>query len=448
MERTIAGRYALRSQLGVGGMGEVHAADDLRLRREVAVKLVPAAGITTVARARFVREAQAAARIHHPNAVAVFDAGESDGFLYLVMERVTGQTLDDRLAASGPLPVAEAATIAVAVLDGLGAAHAAGVVHRDVKPANIIVGPGGVKLLDFGIATLFGEAGASVTVAGELVGTPKYLAPEQITGQPATPATDLYAVGVVVFEMLTGTAPFDRGEPVATAIAHRDEPAPDVRTIRPDVPPRVAAVIRTALRKRPADRYRSAAEMRRALAPAEDASYAGDTAVLTAPGVAAPAPLVPHNQLGGRRWLWWAAAAVLVAGGTAAIVAVVDDDDPGTAESSVPAAVAPTAAASTTTVTVPSTTAAPTTTAAAPAPPTPTSVDELIAVFSADPSRYGSRTDDVIDALGGITNRGRKSQERAAKLLEDAASWVDNGELTAEALALLEPVLTPLAERA
>jgi hypothetical protein len=444
MERTIAGRYALRSRLGVGGMGEVHTAVDLRLDREVAVKLVPAAGIDPVTRARFVREARAAARISHPNAVAVFDAGEADGFLYLVMERVTGPTLADRLSATGPLPVTEAASVAVAVLAALGAAHAAGVVHRDVKPANILVGPPTVKLVDFGIATLVGEAGGAVTVAGELVGTPNYLAPEQLAGQQATPETDLYAVGVVLFEMLTGVAPFQRGTPVATALAHRDDPAPDVRTMRPDAPPRVAAVVGTALRKRPADRYHSAAEMGRALGPAATADYAGDTAVL-----AAPPPVAAGGPRG--RAVWWAAAAAVVVGGGAVVaVLVADGDEPGAASSSLPAGVAaPTS--STTPVTVATSTTVATTVAAttiavvAADPPAPASVEQLIAVLAADPARYGPRTGEVIDQLEEIDNRGRRSRERAAELLDSAYSWADSGALSAEAVGLLEAVLSPLA---
>jgi serine/threonine-protein kinase len=429
-------------------MGEVHAAVDVRLDREVAIKLVPAAGINPVTRARFVREARAAARINHPNAVAVYDAGESDGFLYLVMERVTGGTLADRLTETGPMPVSEASAVALAVLAGLGAAHSAGVVHRDVKPANVIVGPGGVKLVDFGIATLVGEAGSGVTVAGDVVGTPKYLAPEQIAGQLATPATDLYAVGVVLFEMLTGVAPFDRSTPVATALAHRDEAPPDVRTLRPDASPRVAAVISTALQKRPADRYRSAAEMGRALTPAAAADYSGDTAVLTA------APVPTRSRASGRGW-WLAAAAVLVAGGAAVIALVQNGDDSPTSATS-----ASTGAAATTLVNTPTTlaattlapttlaptTVASTTIAGAADPPAPSSVEQLITVLAADPARYGPRTGEVIDRLGEIDNRGRKSRERATELLDNAYVWAGGGELTAEAIVLLEPVLSPLAE--
>jgi serine/threonine-protein kinase len=445
VERTIAGRYVLRGPLGTGGMADVFVADDLRLHRQVAVKLVPAAAITPTVRARFVREARTAARIVHPNAVVVYDAGESEGYLYLVMERVFGHTLGERLAATGPLPVQEAAQVAIAVLGALGAAHAAGVIHRDVKPANIIVGPGGVKLVDFGIATLLDEAGSTVTAAGELVGTPKYLAPEQISGGPATPATDVYAVGVVLFEMLTGAPPFDRSTPVATALAHREETPPDVRTLRSDASPRVAAVVTTALQKDPADRYQSAAEMQRALAPVASADYAADTAVLAAPTMSAG----PRSST---RTAWWITAAVLaaVAAIVAAVIVLNDDDDgsgaPTTSAAGASATAAPTTAASTTTTAVPTTTTPPTTTTL-PAPAAPQAPEQLIAVFAADPVRYGPRTGEVIDRLGEIDNRGRRSRERAAQLLEESAGWVDNGELTAEAYALLEPVLAPLADQ-
>jgi len=443
MERTIAGRYVLRGPLGTGGMADVFVADDLRLHRQVAVKLVPAAAITPTVRARFVREARSAARIVHPNAAVVYDAGESEGFLYLVMERVAGHTLAERLAATGPVPVREAAEVAIAVLGALGAAHAAGVIHRDVKPANIIVGPAGVKLVDFGIAALLDDAGSNLTAAGELVGTPKYLAPEQVSGGPATPATDVYAVGVVLFEMLTGTPPFDRSTPVATALAHREDAPPDVRTLRSDVPPRVAAVVTTALQKDPADRYHSAAEMQRALAPLASEDYAAETAVLTAPTIAAR----PRSSA---RAAWWITAAVL--GAVAAIVAAVivlnDDDESGAPATSTAAGASTTAVSITTATTAaPTTTTTPPVTTAPPAPPAAQTPEQLIALFAADPARYGPRTGEVIDRLGEIDNRGRKSRDRAAKLLEESARWVDNGELTAEAYALLEPVLAPLADQ-
>ncbi len=446
MKRTIAGRYEIGVRLGSGAMADVFAAYDLRLHRELAVKLVPEQGITEIARTRFVREARAAARIAHPNAVAVYDAGNADGFLYLAMERVEGRTLADRLAHGGPISVPEAASIAGAVLDALGAAHTAGVVHRDVKPANIIVGPAGVKLVDFGIATVVGDAASNLTAAGDVVGTPKYLAPEQIAGQRATPETDLYATGVVLFEMLTGVTPFDRGTPVATALAHRDEPAPDVRTLMPDVPPRVAAVIRTALQKRPADRYRSAAAMGRALAPAAAADYAGDTVAFAAPGA------IASTQRGPRAWWLVTAAVVAIAGAVAAVAVVTDGDDPDAAATSVPAAPAPSSspaptAASTTTSTTTTTmvtTMVTTVPVAAITPESPASVEQLIAVFSADPARYGLATPEVIDRLGEIDNRGRRSRERAAELLDAAHTWTEEDQLSDEAIGLLEPVLAPL----
>jgi eukaryotic-like serine/threonine-protein kinase len=438
MERTIAGRYAIGVRLGSGAMADVYAATDLRLDRDLAIKLVPEQGVTDVARRRFVREARAAARIAHPNAVAVYDAGNADGFLYLAMERVEGHTLAERLAHGGSIAVPEAVSIAGAVLDALGAAHAAGVVHRDVKPANIIVGPAGIKLVDFGIATLVGEAASNLTAAGDVVGTPKYLAPEQIAGKRATPETDLYALGVVLFEMLTGVTPFERGSPVATALAHRDEPAPDVRTIRPDVPPRVAAVVQTALRKSPTDRYSSAAEMGRMLAPAASPDYAGETIVLAAPDE------MTSSRRGPRAWWLVAAAAVVIAGTVAVAAVVADGDNRDAATTSLPAGATPTASPTTT---IPTTTAAPTTTTTAATTPViataPASIDGLIAVFAADPSRYGPATPEVSDRLDGIDNRGRKSRDRAAELLDDSRAWAEEGQLSDEAIGLLEAVLAP-----
>ena len=285
MERTIAGRYAIGVRLGSGAMADVYAATDLRLDRELAIKLVPEQGVTDVARTRFVREARAAARIAHPNAVAVYDAGNADGFLYLAMERVEGHTLAERLAHGGPIAVPEAVSIAGAVLDALGAAHAAGVVHRDVKPANIIVGPVGIKLVDFGIATLVGEA------AQQRDGCRRCRRYSEVPRPGTDRRTASHAGDRPLCPRCGAVRDAHRGAAIRAwlrrwrpALAHRDEPAPDVRTIRPDVPPRVAAVIQTALQKRPTDRYSSAAEMGRVLAPAAAPDYAGETVVFAAAG--------------------------------------------------------------------------------------------------------------------------------------------------------------------
>jgi serine/threonine protein kinase len=265
--RLLAGRYSLEWVLGRGGMALVYAGRDRRLDRQVAVKVVPVAATEPVGRDRFVREARSAAGLFHPNAVAVFDAGEADGLLYIVMELVEGRSLANSLADRGPFDSAQATAIAMSVLAALGHAHTAGIVHRDVKPANIMVShDGNVKLLDFGIARRLDDLAGAVTTAGEIVGTPTYLAPEQIEGRPTTAATDLYAVGVVLFEMLAGAAPFNGGTPVATALAHTSAPVPDVRSVRPDVPDTLAAAIRKAMAKDPAERFSNAAAMQAACA--------------------------------------------------------------------------------------------------------------------------------------------------------------------------------------
>ena len=256
-----AGRYELGRLLGAGGMAKVYEAYDRRLDRQVAVKLVPAVQSGPDLRQRFVREARSAAAFTHPNAVALFDAGESDGYLYLVMELVEGQSLADRLATEGPLKPAVAGNIAASVLAALAAAHAVGIVHRDVKPGNILLGPNAtVKLADFGIAKR--HDADDLTVVGEIVGTPKYLAPELLEGAPATPSSDVYATGVVLFEMLAGHPPFEANTPLATALAHRDHPVPNLSTLRPDTPTNLARAVNTAMAKDPTRRFASAAAMR------------------------------------------------------------------------------------------------------------------------------------------------------------------------------------------
>ncbi|MDQ3469192.1 MAG: serine/threonine protein kinase, partial [Actinomycetota bacterium] len=247
---TLAGRYALGEPLGTGGMARVVAARDLRLDRPVAVKLLAADVVDPLGRERFVREARSSAGFSHPNAVAVYDAGDADGSLFLVMELVDGPSLATALA-DGPLPLGRAVSVADDVLAALGAAHAAGIVHRDVKPGNILLGRDGrAKLADFGIAKRLDDLSGDLTLTGQFVGTPRYLAPEQVVGEPVTAATDLYAVGVVLFEMVSGRPPFDAGTPLATAIAHRDAPIPDVRMAAgAELPEHVAATIELALAK-------------------------------------------------------------------------------------------------------------------------------------------------------------------------------------------------------
>jgi serine/threonine-protein kinase len=284
----VAGRYELGQLIGTGGNGRVFAARDRVLDRAVAVKLVDAEAVRhrdPAGRERFLDEARSSAGFIHPNAVAVFDAGEADGSLYLVMELVEGETLADRVAGHGPLEPAAAAKIASDVLAALDAAHRAGIVHRDVKPANVLLDAHGTaKLADFGIAKRLDTVAAALTSPGQFFGTPKYLAPEQVDGRRVSPATDVYATGVVLFEMLAGRPPFDEEQPMATAIAQRDAPVPDLRAINPDVPDSLVAIVERALRKEPRERFESAAAMRKALtAPLWPAPPAADAAAPNGP---------------------------------------------------------------------------------------------------------------------------------------------------------------------
>jgi serine/threonine-protein kinase len=245
----LANRYELGDALGAGGMARVVSAYDNVLHRDVAIKLIhdSSAGDPT-SRERMLREARAAAGLHHPNTVAVFDAGEADGRPFIVMERVVGWSLGDRLQDEGPLSVADTLAIADAVLAALQAAHARGLVHRDVKPSNILLpDSGGVKLADFGIAKALAETSAGLTSTGQLLGTPRYLAPEQVAGRPASPASALYSLAVVLYQCLTGEPPFMAETPLAEALAHQREPVPEVAKAAPHVPAAVARTVERAL---------------------------------------------------------------------------------------------------------------------------------------------------------------------------------------------------------
>ena len=398
MEPVIANRYQLGRLLGAGGMARVVAARDLRLDRSVAIKLVPVAGIDRAGRERFVREAWSAAGFAHPDAVAVYDAGESDGYLFLVMELVDGSSLAERLAERGRLDVDEALRITRRVLAALGAAHEAGIVHRDVKPGNVLLGAAGeVKLADFGIAKRLGDITADVTSSGQFVGTPKYLAPEQVVGERSTPATDVYAVGVVLYEMLAGRPPYDAGNSMATAIAHRDAPIPDLHRARPEVPAHVVAVVRRAMAKRPAERFGSAAEMAAALAQ-PPATIRPLVMPVPGPEASGPSPtrkpdpteiMVAPPFRRQKAW-WWAAAAGIAVGGGVALAVAQRDDPPDVSAgplgtgSLVTTSVAPTTTAAPTTSLAPTTTTAPTTTIPPTTPPPtvpplPDTIEELIA---------------------------------------------------------------------
>ena len=263
--KVLADRYAVGELLGRGGMAEVYLATDRVLDRPVAFKVLGGwlANDGTFVE-RFRREALAAARISHPNLVAVFDAGSEDGVHYIVMELVPGETLADVLRKQGRLDTNRAITIAASVADALGVAHAAGIVHRDVKPGNVMLTPDGrTKLVDLGIARSID--GESITHASSILGTAGYLSPEQARGDPVDHRSDIYSLGCVLYEMLTGRQPFEAKDPIAVAWKHVHEaPAPPT-SIEPSVPPAVEAVTLRAMEKEPAARFQSVADMAAAL---------------------------------------------------------------------------------------------------------------------------------------------------------------------------------------
>ncbi|MBI5759673.1 MAG: protein kinase [Planctomycetales bacterium] len=258
------GKYLLKSRLGHGGMGVVYLATDTRLKRDVAVKVLPKKlSSDAVAVRRFLREARVAARLSHPNVVAVHDVDEQKGHCFLVMELVTGGTAQ-KLIESGPLPWQEATRIIADSCRGLAAAHDAGMIHRDLKPSNIMrTNDGIVKLADFGLAKLVDDStGATpLTRAGTIMGTPHYMSPEQCQGEQLDARSDLYSMGATYFALLTGQPPFSDPQPLQVMFAHCSKPVPDPRTLKAEIPAACAAVVMKALAKNRTERFSSANEM-------------------------------------------------------------------------------------------------------------------------------------------------------------------------------------------
>ncbi|GLZ79571.1 hypothetical protein Afil01_43780 [Actinorhabdospora filicis] len=254
----IGGRYRLTKRIAAGGMGDVWRGLDTRLGRRVAVKLLhPGLAEDAAFKARFVSEANLVAALNTRSVAAIYDCGEEDTpegtRAYLIMELVEGRSLAEVLREDGPLPVRLAARVIAAAAEGLGAAHAAGIVHRDVKPANILIARRGVvKIIDFGIARVSGETG--LTATGSVIGTIAYTAPEQLTDQDPTPAGDVYSLGVVAYECLAGTPPFGADNPAAVIFGHlAQDPPPLPET----VPAALSAAVMRALRKEPGERWKS-----------------------------------------------------------------------------------------------------------------------------------------------------------------------------------------------
>lgn len=284
------GVYQIMEEVGRGGMASVYRAYQSSLNRYVAIKVLPPQlAYDEEFVHRFLREARAAASLNHPNIVTVHDVGEQDGLYYIVMEFLEGQTLKDLIQREGALSPERAARILAQVAAALDYAHQRGFVHRDIKPANIFVGPDGrVKLTDFGIARAASEV-EQLTRTGMLVGTPEYMAPEQAAGNPIDHRTDLYALGVVLYQMMTGQVPHRGTTPHSILHAIIYDPPPPPRQLNAAVPPTIEKVILKALAKQPGDRYQKGADMAAALRAASTAHYP-DSLVAPTPPPKTPSP--------------------------------------------------------------------------------------------------------------------------------------------------------------
>jgi serine/threonine-protein kinase len=257
----LAGRYRIERLLGRGGMGAVYLAHDEVLGELVALKLISSAWAADEAALidRFKREAAAARKVSSPNVIRIHDLGEARaGLLYLSMEYFPGKTLADVVAARGILPIADCKDILLQVCAGLGAAHTAGVVHRDLKPHNVLVGErNSVKLIDFGLAKA--TAADGLTASGMLLGTPHYMSPEQIRGKTVGPQSDVYSLGALAYHLYTGRPPFAGDNAIAVGFAHLSEPPPPLRQVRAEIPESVESAILSALAKEPMQRPAGAA---------------------------------------------------------------------------------------------------------------------------------------------------------------------------------------------
>ena len=278
IDRVFEGKYRLDERLGGGGMGTVYRATHLLIERPVAVKVLSQRFVgDETAQHRFRREARAAGRMHHPNAVTVNDFGATnDGYLYIVMELLEGLTLRDLLAREGPLDPARSVSFMLQASSAVGAAHQAKLIHRDLKPANIFIEqrpnmPAVVKVLDFGVAKFIVEEQEdddynTLTQVGAIIGTPRYMSPEQCTGiAPLTPASDVYSLGIILYEMLSGAVPFNADTPLALALKHVSEAPRSLHEIVPAIPEELERVAAHALKKDPRDRPVDANEFRREL---------------------------------------------------------------------------------------------------------------------------------------------------------------------------------------
>ena len=433
--RVLAGRYRLTARLGRGGFGEVWRADDTVLGREVAVKTLIVSGDGDALLRRFEREARTLARLDHRNIVTVYDTGADDGTGYVVMQLLAGPSLAALVAEHGPLPLDQALDYASQAAAGLAAAHAVGIVHRDVSPANLMLdGAGTVKLVDFGVARL-DRASTTLTATGTVFATAGYVSPEQAAGEPADARSDLYSLGCVLYALLAGEPPFTAEHPIGVIQQQLSSPPPLLSSVRADVPAELDELLATLLAKNPADRPKSAEDVRRrvdALRGGSDAATAATIALTRAPTTR-------------RRWPITAAAIGLVAlaAGLAATLSSGGD------KTAVTTTTPPTTTAPATTAPVTTATA---TTPAAPATPEQAIADVRSAIVAAqaqgslDPAAAADlnhRIDDIANALQHPNPQD--AAHKTSDLLHHLADLVDGGQLTTAGLTQISTPLNQLA---
>lgn len=429
--RILAGRYELGERVGGGGMAEVFRAHDSRLSRDVAIKILhPQYAHDDAFVERFRREARSAASLHDPRVVEVFDAGSDGEIHFLVMEYVAGGTLKDGLRVEGRYPETEALDIAAQIAEALEAAHGRGLVHRDLKPQNVLFDAAGkVKVADFGIAKAVGD---QLTQTSSVLGSPHYFSPEQAHGRVVDERSDLYSLGVVLYELLTGRPPFEGDSPVAIALRHvNDEPVPP-RSLVPGLAPRTDAVVLRAMAKSPFRRFQTAREMKLAILDARD-SVEGRVAPRppfggpAAPRVASPLPGFAFRAARGRSAapvvVALLALALLTAGGAFALARRPAVDAPVGSPSA--RAASPTAVAAATTTPRLSGSAAPATSAPAvkPAPtatPAPTTTPPPAPTASPTPPPVVGRAGALAAPASSVTTFyqlvAQHSYDRAAEL--------------------------------
>ena len=444
----LAERYQLDRSLGNGGMGEVFEATDLTLHRSVAVKLLsPSLVQEEPARARFLREARALARVNSPHVVAVYDAGEDDERPYLVMELVEGTTLERELERSGRLEPARAVAIAKDIASGLASAHEQGIVHRDVKPSNVFLTPSdAAKIGDFGIARLE-RPDATLTLTGQTFGSPPYVAPEQATGGKVDARADLYSLGCVLFQMLVGRRPFSGDDAVSLVYQHVHTTPPRVDSLHPEVPVALGDLVAGLMAKDPDDRPDSAEEVRRALESVPTEAVV--TATATVP-VTATAVLPRRAQADRRRKPWWplvagiAGVVVLLALTAAAILA---RGDPTAAPSSP-------ARRSSTSPSSPPTSASPS--PSAPLPQTPEAAGAALLALTQQLQDAGAidhkLADDIRHTVDEVLNGKGKHDENADpadklnELKDTIAEAVDHGTVSAADAGRLTDAIDQLGQ--